>query len=85
MTLGEALAFARKDLASHNIKDAGLEAEVLLRYVLEIDRTGLYLRQHEQLTSEQEKAFEELFQFIEGQLKDLVQAIIGSEGNNDNA
>jgi arsenate reductase len=34
---------------------------------------------------EKQKAFEELFQFIQGQLKDLVKAIIGSEGNQDNA
>jgi protein-tyrosine-phosphatase len=34
---------------------------------------------------EKRKAFEELFQFIQGQLRDLVKAIIGSEGNQDNA
>lgn len=62
MTLGEALAFARKELTSHDVEDTGLEAEVLLRDILSIDRAQLYLRQKEQLTPEQEKTFKQLLE-----------------------
>ncbi len=62
MTVGEALAFARKQLTSRNTEDAGLEAEVLLRYILNIDRTQLYLREKEQLKPEQEKKLKELLE-----------------------
>ena len=62
MTLGEALAFARKELTSRDVEDTGLEAEVLLRDILSIDRAQLYLRQKEQLTPEQEKTFKQLLE-----------------------
>jgi release factor glutamine methyltransferase len=42
MTRGEALKRARELLARHHIEDAALEAEVLLRHTLKIDRTQLY-------------------------------------------
>jgi release factor glutamine methyltransferase len=42
MTRGEALKRARELLARHHIEDAAIEAEVLLRHTLKIDRTQLY-------------------------------------------
>lgn len=43
MKLKQALAQARRTLADSNIEDASLEGELLLRHVLEINRTQLYL------------------------------------------
>lgn len=62
MTLGEALAFARRALSGCNVEDAGLESEVLLRHTLVIDRTRLYLSLREELTPKQEKTFRELLE-----------------------
>jgi release factor glutamine methyltransferase len=42
MTRGEALKRARELLSRHRIEDAALEAELLLRHTLKIDRTQLY-------------------------------------------
>lgn len=42
MNLGQALMEARQKLERGNIDDAALEAEVLLRYTLGIDRTSLF-------------------------------------------
>ena len=42
MTRGEALKRARESLARHRVEDAALEAEVLLRHTLRIDRAQLY-------------------------------------------
>jgi release factor glutamine methyltransferase len=58
----EALDKAKSELASRNVEDAGLEAEVLLRHALGIDRTRLYLGLEEELTPEQAKAFQELLE-----------------------
>lgn len=58
----EALGKAKSELASRNVEDAGLEAEVLLRHALGIDRTRLYLGLEEELTPEQAKAFQELLE-----------------------
>jgi release factor glutamine methyltransferase len=60
MTLQEALGFAKGELTSRNVEDAGLESEVLLRHAIGIDRTQLYLTLKEALTPEQEKTFIEL-------------------------
>lgn len=42
MTLRQALQRASEALASHDIEDATLEAELLLRHALRMSRTGLY-------------------------------------------
>ncbi len=60
MKLKEALVFARSALSTVNAEDSALEAEVLLRHALGIDRTQLYLRQDEELTPEQEARFRHL-------------------------
>ncbi|MGD9116758.1 MAG: peptide chain release factor N(5)-glutamine methyltransferase [Dehalococcoidia bacterium] len=58
MTLKAALALARDALK--NIEDAPLEAELLLRHLLKIDRARLYLDLDNELSSEDEKAFRTL-------------------------
>jgi release factor glutamine methyltransferase len=58
--LAQALNSARGTLARKQIEDASLEAELLLRYVLEINRTQLYIDLEKELSLEDEKAFQEL-------------------------
>jgi release factor glutamine methyltransferase len=57
--LAEALNSARAALTKNAIEDP-LEAELLLRHALEIDRTKLYLDLEKELSPEDEKAFEAL-------------------------
>ena len=42
MNLGQTLNTARNTLAQADVEDAALEAEVLLRHVLHIERSHLY-------------------------------------------
>jgi release factor glutamine methyltransferase len=58
--LAQALNSARDTLAQKDIEDASLEAEILLRHTLKIDRTQLYLDFEKELNPEDEKAFEAL-------------------------
>ncbi|MGD9117585.1 MAG: peptide chain release factor N(5)-glutamine methyltransferase [Dehalococcoidia bacterium] len=60
MKLAQALNSARDTLAQKDIEDASLEAEILLRHTLKIDRTQLYLDFEKELNPEDEKAFEAL-------------------------
>jgi release factor glutamine methyltransferase len=64
--LAEALNSSRDTLARNAIEDAPLEAELLLRHVLEINRTRLYLDLEKELSPEDEKVFRAL---IERRLK----------------
>lgn len=57
MKLKAALSRARGILAQNAIEDAPLEAELLLRHTLKIDRTRLYLDLDQELSPEGEKAF----------------------------
>lgn len=57
MKLKAALSRARGILAQNAIEDAPLEAELLLRHVLKINRTQLYLDLEQELSPEDEKAF----------------------------
>jgi release factor glutamine methyltransferase len=57
MKLGEALALGRSLLAENDIEDASLEAEVLLRHLLGIKRTQLYLDLGKSLSSAREVDF----------------------------
>ena len=57
MTLQQALSHARKVLANHNIEDAPLEGELLLRHTLEINRVQLYLDINCELNPQQETTF----------------------------
>jgi len=57
MTLKEALDEARELLTS---EDKDLEAEVLLRHTLNIDRTALYLPLHSRLTPQQKGLFRKM-------------------------
>jgi len=51
--LKEALSHAKKLLVNHHIEDASLEAEILLRCILEIDRARLYTELDKDLTESQ--------------------------------
>ena len=53
MTVKDALRQARDALASQGIEEAPLEAEVLLRHCLGLDRAGLFVRLEEKLSREQ--------------------------------
>jgi release factor glutamine methyltransferase len=58
--LTQALNSARDTLARNAIEDTPLEAELLLRYVLNINRTQLYLDLEKELNPEDEKVFRAL-------------------------
>ncbi len=57
MTRKEVLSRARRVLATDNIEDASLEAELLLRDTLRIDRVQLYSELDHELFPEENKAF----------------------------
>ena len=57
MTLKQALSRASHILAENNVEDAPLESELLLRHVLKISRTQLYLDLDQELSPQQEPAF----------------------------
>ncbi|TES84082.1 MAG: peptide chain release factor N(5)-glutamine methyltransferase [Dehalococcoidia bacterium] len=60
MKLAEALNRSRAILAQNAIEDAPLEAELLLRHVLNINRTQLYLDLEHELSPQDEKTFRAL-------------------------
>ncbi|MFC1906562.1 peptide chain release factor N(5)-glutamine methyltransferase [Chloroflexota bacterium] len=62
MTAKEALTRARQILVQHNVEDAPLESEVLLRYALNITRVQLYQDIRQELPPEQEKTFWQLIE-----------------------
>lgn len=57
MKLKQALAQAGETLAVHNIEDARLESEILLRHTLNISRVQFYLDIDRELLPQQEDAF----------------------------
>jgi release factor glutamine methyltransferase len=73
MTRREVLDRARELLSHSDIEDAALEAELLLRHTLNIDRAGLYVEFDRVLTSEQEADF---WDKIERRMKGLPNAYI---------
>ena len=60
MTRKQSLAQARQLLAAKNIEDASLEAELLLRHILKINRAQLYTDLNYELNPEQEKTYWQL-------------------------
>jgi release factor glutamine methyltransferase len=60
VNLKQALAYARKLLAENAVDDAALEAEVLLRHLLGMDRTQFFLKLDNELDSGKNKIFKEL-------------------------
>ena len=60
MTLRQTLSGARQVLASHNIIDAPLECELLLRYALNISRVQLYQDLNRRLSPKEEADFGQL-------------------------
>ena len=62
MTLKQTLHRARHILAENNVEDAPLESELLLRHVLKISRTQLYLDLGQGLSPQQEQNFWRLLQ-----------------------
>lgn len=60
MSLKQALSRARGTLGEGNIEDAPLEGELLLRHVLGISRTQLYLDLDRELSLKQEEALRQL-------------------------
>jgi release factor glutamine methyltransferase len=60
MTVKEALRQATDLLASHDIEDARLESEILLRQVLQLSRVELYQELDHRLDSKQAKDFQQL-------------------------
>ncbi len=57
MTLFQALNQATNDLAAHNIDSAHLEAELLLAYVLNLERVGLHINSRQIMSPEQIVAY----------------------------
>lgn len=68
MNLQQALVHYRKVLTDNNIEDAAFEGEILLRHVMEIDRTALFSNPDTLMTPEQA-----------GKLKSLIQRRISGE------
>ena len=62
MTTAEALHHARQMLAAHQIEDAGLEAELLLRHALQKSRAELFLDLNEALNPEKAATFWQLIE-----------------------
>jgi release factor glutamine methyltransferase len=60
MTLKQAIDRARSSLSANNIEDALLESELLLRHVLKISQTQLYLDIDRELSPKREKTFRNL-------------------------
>jgi len=60
MTLRQALRWARKALANHNIEDSRLESELLLRHVLGVSQVRLYQDLNRQLGAKEGADFEQL-------------------------
>ncbi len=73
MTLKQVLGLGRGILEANNIEDASLEAEILLRHVLGIDRARLYTGLDGMLSLEEEERFRSL---IERRLKGEPSAYI---------
>ncbi len=73
MTRRQALNRARELLANHKIEDASLEAELLLRHALKIDRTQFYTEPDRMLTKRQEETY---WQFVERRIKGEPSAYI---------
>jgi len=57
VNLRQALTKARDTLVKSNVEDASLEGEILLRYLLAIDRAGLYSDLDRELSPRQKKEF----------------------------
>ena len=62
MKLKEALTNARKILDNSKIEDAPLEAEILLRHILKIDRAKFYTELDNDLTDDQEQDYLKLIE-----------------------
>lgn len=62
MTLAQALHRAEELLRAEGIEDSWLEAEVLLRYALGLDRHALFARLHEPIAPDQEAAYQALLE-----------------------
>lgn len=62
MTLREALHRAREALDSGGIKDAHLEAELLLMHVLKLERAQLYTRLEEEFSATHAEEYDQLVQ-----------------------
>jgi release factor glutamine methyltransferase len=60
VTAQDALRRAVATLRAHLIEDPEIEAEILLRHVLQLDRTYLFLRLPEDLTDEQAAEYQAL-------------------------
>ena len=73
MTRRQALNHARELLATHKIEDASLEAELLLRHTLKLDRTQFYTEPDSTLNKQQEETY---WQFIERRIKGEPSAYI---------
>jgi release factor glutamine methyltransferase len=73
MTRRQALNRARELLASHKIEDASLEAEILLRHTLKIDRVQFYTEPDCKLTNQQGETY---WQLIERRIKGEPSAYI---------
>jgi release factor glutamine methyltransferase len=73
VTRRQALIYAGELLARHKIEDASLEAELLLRHTLKIDRAALYTEPDRLLTKRQAETYR---QFIERRLQGEPSAYI---------
>ncbi len=60
MKVKEALKYGRDTLAASHVEDSSLEAEVLLRHAIDIDRVRLYLEMGRELSAAEYDSFRQL-------------------------
>ena len=77
MTIAEAIQKAAETLAAHNVPDAGLDAEFLLRHALGKDRAWLLVHMQDRLDTEVQRSFEQIIE--RRKLREPLQYIIGTQ------
>lgn len=77
MTIVEALQKAAESLSAHNVPDARLDAELLLRHVLGKDRAWLLVHMQDRLDDQVQRSFERIID--RRKLREPLQYITGSQ------
>lgn len=77
MTLAEAIQKAAERLSAHNVPNARLDAELLLRHALEKDRTWILVHMQDRLDDQGQRSFEQSIE--RRKLREPLQYITGTQ------
>jgi len=77
VTIVEALQKAAESLSAHNVPDARLDAELLLRHVLGKDRAWLFVHMQDRLDDQAQRSYERIID--RRKLREPLQYITGSQ------